>query len=1057
MGPPNSDVKSRVKMFESSTPTPANAIDNKQASLLPPPRPIGQTGVPQSTSRPSPLRQTVAVGQDKPESSPSRPRHTSSARQASPERQLSPTKKVLTLNGPVSKRYYDIKARRNMLRGVSTTTKEEAAIVLESRVDTEDQRPRKVVASVPSLSTASIRNKKASSPLGANSGGAHRVWSESQQQEEHQTLERRVGVEDGAGWFSPEVHSASSSDQTDSRQGPATQSPNIRDLAPSAYQSKVARLRTIRTRSPYFIAHQDRELKRNLEAASVILNEEKESSAGSGSASTRSSLSREEVRSVAERALKLAKVRQESRARLIRSSPLHQMLSEKRPSKITAGDTKAEQANSSGAGLHPLHTFPSTGSSSDAPSSSSSKPTRLTRSERFAMVKARSRFERDAPQTDDDSLDLSKTTEESRKQRHYGTRNSKDMYPMFGYSQRFLAMTRQAETDRRPFDDSSTITSESPITTETQTISSGETNDKVPRTENLTSGPSALTRRLPSQGSFPPPSVPVKTRSPMNSQSTSSSEKTPLASAESAGGSDSTSRAMNRSLASRTQRAKALKEALRRQENLGKSAFMEDPKPDPFGVPAAGSPLDPTSPRSQVFDEILDVDKVEVVSHQDVLNLKNDNEFFDRLCKPAMAPVKTSESETDSGDEPFFGASTSSSADAVRQRVEPPEVLSSSMDTTTLDGEGLLNMTSSMEGSRYSLQKQPGPLQRHTPPPPPPPPPPMMYFDRKSDSSYDTSSESGSPNEVLQSPAKSAFTQGSQNDAMRWWAKNYGQFSPTEGGNDGIEPTGTMKISKGTVPPQPQQEGEIKNATRSPPRDPAPSQVIPTLTEDDEDVFSGLEEDRREEEESASSESSEESDGIPDPTNSADAKGTLQNLTERGAVAASQSRPSPLKPILLQKTRESHSNLSPRRLEQDNLVLEPKTLSVKSDITSSELDGRSKRGTGWFRKRVDTIAEDESQEEDCDVDKPVSSRVSPSVKEDLLDDSVMVASMSISKATGNKDGQAGQQGDHTALLNLGYSLVESISAFCKIPSTYITKIILYLLHAFLIPSLFAPI
>jgi hypothetical protein len=129
--------------------------------------------------------------------------------------------------------------------------------------------------------------------------------------------------------------------------------------------------------------------------------------------------------------------------------------------------------------------------------------------------------------------------------------------------------------------------------------------------------------------------------------------------------------------------------------------------------------------------------------------------------------MKTSESETDSGDDALFkspsrptnrqesisssyGTSTSSSVDA---RPQEPEVIGSlealpAVDTTsvstTLEGVGILDAESSVEnsGSKFSLRKQRGPFQRSGGTPPPPPPPvSSYYFDRKKDDSYDTSDE----------------------------------------------------------------------------------------------------------------------------------------------------------------------------------------------------------------------------------------------------------------------------------------------------------------------------
>jgi hypothetical protein len=203
--------------------------------------------------------------------------------------------------------------------------------------------------------------------------------------------------------------------------------------------------------------------------------------------------------------------------------------------------------------------------------------------------------------------------------------------------------------------------------------------------------------------------------------------------------------------------------------------------------------------------------------------------------------------------------------------------------------------------------------------------------------------------------------------------------------------------------------------------------------EDDEDVFSGLEEEKKDE----SNASGEESDDIPNPQS---------NPKATSAAASSLSRTGPLKPILIKSPREAkspssqRSPLSPRSNvlrvtspQSSGMLISPRS-QANSNSSPSVLAFKAKKAEGLLQKKVETIDE-ESTVDDESRDKQKPKERSSRNTEDLLDDSVMVASMSISKATG-KDGQPqqSQQGDHLALLNLGYSLFESISSFCKLPS-----------------------
>lgn len=1103
MDKPKPDFKSRVKLFENGPTSTVSSVNT----------------APRETSKDDGLQQQAVVAPRQAFTSPKRhqpgsvkipTRNNSAARigtttqpsqNSSSPVVLSPTKKVLTMNGTVSKRYYDIKARRNMLRGKSNSgVVRKVSIPAEDKSSGEsgDQMSVNMTQVKDGAVSALIQDKSPVSPT-------HRVWSESQQQEErHQILERRVGVEDGGvGWFSPpeEETSLSSSEHASlakQHSGPASYSPDLREpitRTPAKYESKVARLRNIRSRSPYFIAHHDKELKRNLEAASVILNEEKESSVGSGeSFSTRSSLSQEEIKNVAERALTLAGMQQGSsnRTTLKKDSPHHQKLSENRPWKPTSQPRKATISYNPGPSLSKMYPVSrhgrlqalvpplssSTTSNSEATQAQTSSsdepaefPGRLTRSERYAMIKAKTShpFKRGAGgalASDEESMDISGTTEDSAVP--YQPRHFKDS-PIVGYSKHFLAMSQRtgAEGSQSPYDDSSTITSESPLVTgsESQTISSAD-EKPVGRPFYKEQGKLKPGSRY-SRTALPPPfSVPI--RSPSSRPRDLNSHQSTMSSStgdntESIGGSDSTNRAMNRSFMSRSQRAKALKEALQRQEKPTKQNLEQHndnsaklPNGDPITISDIRTDSEEASPKRSSAVPAVRSSRVSSSSggyepgKDGFRGSRNKSEFFDRLCKPAMVPDKTSESETDSGDDAFFetpsrcpnqqesisgsyGTSTSSSVDARTQRPErlgSPDILPT-VDTTsastTLEGVGILDMESSVDNSsKLSLRKQPGPFQRRCGTPPPPPPPvSSYYFDRKKDDSYDTSDEieqTRSPTEPGPSPAKSSLTQTSNNDAMKWWNKNYSQL---------VERSDPVSVTT--------------NDVQVPRRGIDPVQVQTNSHEDDdEDVFSGLEEDRKDEK----TVSSEESDEIPSPRQTP--------MGESSAVTHGKSRSpmkpnlAPLKPISQPAPAQTspaspRSPLSPRSnwqrvasprasVHNSGTTASPGTPAQQPSSSFASPTSSSKASKGWPHNRVETIEEEGTQGGES---REKSNEPGAPELEDLLDDSVMVASMSISKAIG-KDGQPqqSQQADHIALLNFGYSIFESISSFCKLPSTF---------------------
>jgi len=168
----------------------------------------------------------------------------------------------------------------------------------------------------------------------------------------------------------------------------------------------------------------NRELKRNLNAATVVMQEEKASSVGSSSSSGRSSLSHEELGGVASRALQLSKRREDTQATRRRKSPLGVMMAEKRTGKAPG------QPASSGLSKPEVAAYGTAQRLSD----------RLTRAERFTALKKRQQIRTDHhhhQQQDEESSMASSTLSPVKKP-----------HPVFGYSQQSLkGQSKYSNTD----------------------------------------------------------------------------------------------------------------------------------------------------------------------------------------------------------------------------------------------------------------------------------------------------------------------------------------------------------------------------------------------------------------------------------------------------------------------------------------------------------------------------------------------------------------------------------------------------------------------------------
>ena len=86
-------------------------------------------------------------------------------------------------------------------------------------------------------------------------------------------------------------------------------------------------------------------LKRNLESASIVMQDEKESSVGSGG-SDRSCLSTEELESIASRALNMSRVLSHTKHSKLRNTPLHHLLKQRaKRGRVTAAASRASDPN----------------------------------------------------------------------------------------------------------------------------------------------------------------------------------------------------------------------------------------------------------------------------------------------------------------------------------------------------------------------------------------------------------------------------------------------------------------------------------------------------------------------------------------------------------------------------------------------------------------------------------------------------------------------------------------------------------------------------------------
>jgi len=164
-----------------------------------------------------------------------------------------------------------------------------------------------------------------------------------------------------------------------------------------------------------------KELKKNLNAAATVMKEEKASSIGSSSSSSRSELSHEELSGIANKALNMSKMRGSNQANQDRrkKSPLGQMMSEKRTAKTSSSQAK-----------------PKSGVSVVSYGSAQRLSDRLTRAERFTALKKRQMAVSTEPPDDDFSIESSSFSPEK-----------KNSHPVFGYAQQVSANRETTNSD----------------------------------------------------------------------------------------------------------------------------------------------------------------------------------------------------------------------------------------------------------------------------------------------------------------------------------------------------------------------------------------------------------------------------------------------------------------------------------------------------------------------------------------------------------------------------------------------------------------------------------
>lgn len=287
-----------------------------------------------------------------------------------------------------------------------------------------------------------------------------KMWSQSQldtniesyrMRHADHSVDRTIGVGEGAGWFSPTNGSQESEDNDIDQQPQVMSVPEMPPPPPprQTRQTKLARYRNLtRSQTPTSMTSNivltsndnNRELKNGLDAASVVLQEEKSQTEGSGS--SRSSLSHDQLKDVATRALQLSRIKvqtypqgpygnnlsREAETATHTDNPLQQP----KPSseRIDTKEAQSDAKQASPALVTSEFKAPK-GRDSNLNASTAQFQRRVSRSERFAALKRRAELKLN----DNNAISRSLSSGSAHQYIH----------PAYSYSNRYMAAPTSSE------------------------------------------------------------------------------------------------------------------------------------------------------------------------------------------------------------------------------------------------------------------------------------------------------------------------------------------------------------------------------------------------------------------------------------------------------------------------------------------------------------------------------------------------------------------------------------------------------------------------------------
>jgi len=992
----------------------------------------------------------------------------------SPSSTTSSPKRVLALNGSISRRYHDIRARRSLSPrrryGGAAVSNESGSPRKESRLDDDQQFFRSA--------TDGGGNGRISAQSGREPVLRPEVtatWDVDTRQDRELVrdtspsrsimsgLERTIGVEEGAGWFSPDEHSSDSS----SNHQPATKSPsrapskeemNFPVRGAAAAESKMARLRSIRSRSPALVRlNRSRELKTNLNAASVIMQEEKASSVGSGSSSAKSSLSNKELEDVAKRALRMSKEPSRTysapRSKMIRSSPLHQMMMEKRAKKNAQLDPSHNNnstgiarswdnhSHAVGSFRSPFHHTASTAEETEDSHGGRARAQqyhqrqqqpsltkRLSRAERYMSINRR------PPPPEDE------TPNEAPSQKD----GPRIVHPVFGYSRKYVPVPKQA-VSAESADSSSTISSDPPVIVDRfhPVAPVGPSTTIEPEKRSRTDRLSAISgyrnyRRFGQNDGY------VEVEEPEASH-----DGPKLKSITEVGdGAKTASRnsdAFGTGISSPNRHR--VVEGLSPRNH---SSWSITPPPPPPASPkkfhvSLGSPRNQALPTraEKIRISLGSPRKREPVGQHSAGSSRKDEDIQDVRYEPV-------------------GEHWSSESESSEENRSTTEALGEANLSFNSSDSSDVDVASENDSTGYSSQNNSS----------------LVQFSAAFPSPEDV--EEKEPLSHLSSTdASASFTQqhilagvksetrrvdpSSRADELSYrefqsvdnqksrWENSIGQNRSDENPKQARSNSMTKKMST-----------KSKGQQRS---------GLDKKDDEDDDIFSGLEE----ESDRKASRTREVSENKTPPTQDvqdlvsgeqdfpmvASSSGEFSsNSSSSEKLGSPHASPPPPhcrttdqvpKPVLLNDDEDNE--LNDDEDNEDMNLDNSNELSVRSDLTSSLIAGKGARKK-WFGNKVETIREGDDDDDDDDEisEEEYHARMKHSEKkrrkqrparhsrDDLLDDSAIVDSFAISKATNNNNDQY----DASAFLGLGCALLESIYSACRLQSKLTCAVVDYI-------------